>query len=262
MKHTLLCTALLATLSSSVGHTDPATTTAPIPATNPAATAPATIAPTTTTATPKEVAPAPTTAPAPTPVPAPEAIKSSSVPTPTPEPVINCKYRIPADTSTIQQSLISTWAGKAAVQSFEFNPATIDEELIDLKSCYTDQGWQGFNDALKKSGNIEAIKAQHLTVSSQVDGEVKVTLVKDNQWKVNVPVQVVYQNDKEKLTQLLTIDLLIGRKVSGDLGIMQMIAAPRQTGNAEPALPMAAPATSQPSGTPAGTTAPATPAQP
>ncbi len=31
-----------------------------------------------------------------------------------------------------------------------------------------------------------------------------------------------------------------------------MIAAPRQTGNAEPALPTAAPATSQPSSTPAG----------
>lgn len=254
MKHTLLGTALLATLSSSVGHTDPATTTGPAPATTPAAT----VAPTTTA--PKGVAPAPITAPSP--VPGPEAIKSSSVPTPTPEPVINCKYRIPADTSTIQQSLISTWAGKAAVQSFEFNPATIDEELIDLKSCYTDQGWQGFNDALKKSGNIEAIKAQHLTVSSQVDGEVKVTVVKDNQWKVNVPVQVVYQNDKEKLTQLLTIDLLIGRKISGDLGIMQMIAAPRQAGNAEPPLPTAAPAASQPGSTPASTTAPVKPAQP
>lgn len=264
MKHTLLCTALLATLSSSVGHTDPATTTAPTSGTTPAATLPTTAAP--TTATPKLVAPAPTTAPSPTPVPAPEAVKSSSVPTPTPEPVINCKYRIPADTSTIQQSLISTWAGKAAVQSFEFNPATIDEELIDLKSCYTDQGWQGFNDALKKSGNIEAIKAQHLTVSSQVDGEVKVTVVKDNQWKVNVPVQVVYQNDKEKLTQLLTIDLLIGRKISGDLGIMQMIAAPRQTGNAEPALPTAPPApatTATPAATqPSGTAAPIPPTQP
>ncbi len=41
------------------------------------------------------------------------------------------------------------------------------------------------------------------------------------------PLQVVYQNDKEKLTQLLTVDVLIGRKISGDLGIMQMIAAPR-----------------------------------
>ena len=170
----------------------------------------------------------------PSPISAPAA--PSSVPAPQPEPVIDCKYRIPAETTNIQQSIISTWAEKAAVQSFAFNPATIDEELASLKACYTDQGWQGFNDALKKSGNIDAIKSQHLTVNSQVDGELKVNPVKDNQWKVTVPVQVVYQNDKEKLTQLLSVDLLIGRKISGDLGIMQMIATPRQTtGTLQPA---------------------------
>lgn len=236
MKHTMLCTALLTILSgSSVYAADPAQPAAP--------------------AAPKVVTPTPTTTtPAPTPVPAPEPVKSSSVPAPLPEPVINCKYRIPAETSTIQQSVISTWAGKAAVQSFEFNPATIDEELVDLKSCYTDQGWQGFNDALKKSGNIDAIKAQHLSVSSQVDGEVKITVVKDNQWKVNVPIQVVYQNDKEKLTQQLSIDLLIGRKISGDLGIMQMIASPRQTNAPAAPLPATAPGPVEPTATPGSTT--------
>jgi len=44
-------------------------------------------------------------------------------------------------------------------------------------------------------------------------------------------LQVVYQNDKEKLTQKLNVDLLIGRKMSGDLGIMQMIAIPIETAN-------------------------------
>ena len=183
--------------------------------------------------------PAATIAPAtPTTAPAPEAGAAAAV---TPSvalvpPPINCKYHIPADNTTVDQKVLSTWAAKAAIQSFEFNPASIDQELVDLKSCYTDPGWQGFNDALQKSGNIAAIKTQHLTVSSQVDGEVKINAVKDNQWKVSVPLQVVYQNDKEKLTQLLDIDLLVGRKISGDLGIMQMIAVPRKTANA-PANP-------------------------
>ena len=145
--------------------------------------------------------------------------------------VINCKYHIPTNTTTIEQSIISTWASKAVVQSFEFNPASIDAELNELKSCYTDQGWQGFNDALQKSGNIESFKKQGLTVSSLVEGELKVNPVKDNQWKVSVPLQVVYQNDKEKLTQKLNVDLLVGRKMSGDLGIMQMIAIPMETAN-------------------------------
>ncbi len=211
MNKTLLSTALL-TLLSTVTHAD-----------NRAQPATSSDAAGTKSAAPAMAQPA-------NPLPAAEPTKATIPTPPQPAAVIDCKYRIPAETTNIEQSLLSTWAGKAAVQSFNFNPTTIDEELGALKLCYTEQGWQGFNDALQKSGNVNAIKLQHLTVSSQVDGELKVNVIKDNQWKVTVPLQVVYQNDKEKLTQLLAIDLLVGRKVSGDLGIMQMIATPRQAG--------------------------------
>ena len=175
---------------------------------------------------------------------------------PEPAPVLDCKYRIPAEKTAIEQSLISTWAGKAAVQSFDFTPATIDVQLGELKPCFTEQGWQSFNDALQKSGNINAIKTQHLTVSSQIDGTVKVNPVKDNQWKVTVPMQVVYQNDKEKLTQQLDIDLLVGRKTSGDLGIMQIIATPRQPAGAMPAVLPPTTTGQTPTGAPVNNTAP------
>jgi len=184
------------------------------------------------------------------------AAAPSNPATPQTPSVIDCHYRIPAETTNIDETTISTWVKKASVQSFDFNPASIDEELEALKSCYTDQGWQGFNDALQKSGNINAIKSQHLTVSSQVSGEVKINILKDNQWKVTVPMQVVYQNDKEKLTQKLTVDLLIGRKITGDLGIMQMIATPQQPAGAEQ------PAVEQPAGAQQPTAAPAPEKQP
>ncbi|KTD38682.1 IcmL-like protein, partial [Legionella nautarum] len=145
-----------------------------------------------------------------------------------PQP-LNCNYRIPAETTHIEQTIVMKWAEKAAEQSFDFDHNTIDNQLASLKSCYTEQGWQGFNDALQKSGNLNAIKSQQLMVSSMVNGESKVIEIKDNQWKVIIPMQVVYQNDKEKLTQPLTVNLVVGRKISGDLGIMQMIAIPRQT---------------------------------
>lgn len=67
-------------------------------------------------------------------------------------------------------------------------------------------------------------------------------------------MQVVYQNDKEKLTQLLSVDVLVGRKVTGNLGIMQMIATPRT-----PAVGTA-PAIQKPSGTTVQTTVTTTPA--
>ncbi|WP_133127005.1 DotI/IcmL family type IV secretion protein [Legionella nagasakiensis] len=151
--------------------------------------------------------------------------------TPQASTVINCEYHIPADKTDIDPELIKSWAEKATVQSFDFNSPALDQELEKLKACFTEQGWQGFHTALEQSGNINAIKTQKLSVSSQVDGEIKINPVKENQWKVTVPLQVVYQNDKQKLTQLLSVDVLIGRKVSGDLGIMQMIATPRLPNN-------------------------------
>ncbi|MFW2570827.1 DotI/IcmL family type IV secretion protein [Legionella sp. 29fVS95] len=147
----------------------------------------------------------------------------------TPPQPIDCNYRIPAETTHIEQALVLKWAEKAAAQSFDFDYSTLDKQLLTLKSCYTDQGWQGFNDALQKSGNLNAIKSQQLMVSSMVNGTPTITELKENQWKVVLPLQVVYQNDKEKLTQPLTINLVVGRKISGDLGIMQMIATPRQS---------------------------------
>lgn len=142
-------------------------------------------------------------------------------------PIINCEYKIPAETKTIEQSLVLTWSEKATTQSFDFDPTTVDAQMQQLKNCFTEQGWIGFSSALEKSGNLEAIKSQKLTVSSLLDGQSQVLETKDNQWKINLPLQVVYQNDKEKVTQLLSVNLTVGRKVNGDLGIVQMIATPR-----------------------------------
>ena len=168
-----------------------------------------------------------------TPVTAQPPIASSMPATPLPRPVMNCDYPLPATITTVDISIINTWAEKAAVQSFSFNPTEIDAQLMKLKNCFTDSGWQGFQDAMDKSGNIQSIKTQHLTVTSQVDGLIIVNQVKENQWKVILPLQVVYQNDKNKLTQPLSIELLIGRKITGNLGILQIIAAPKDaTGTA------------------------------
>ncbi|CEK11365.1 DotI/IcmL family type IV secretion protein [Legionella hackeliae] len=140
---------------------------------------------------------------------------------------LDCNYHIPASTTNIDQAMVMKWAEKATAQSFDFDYTTMDTQLAALKACYTDLGWQGFNDALQKSGNLNAIKSQQLMVNSMISGPGQITEVKENQWKVTIPLQVVYQNNKEKLTQPLTINLVVGRKVSGDLGIMQMIAIPR-----------------------------------
>lgn len=152
---------------------------------------------------------------------------TSETPAIAPQPaIVDCHLKIPAST-VVTQELVSAWSEKAVEQSFNYSSLDIDSKLLELKSCFTDQGWLGYNDAITQSGNIKAVKEQKLTVSSQIDGKTRVETLKDNNWKVRVLLQVVYQNDKEKLTQLLTVDLMVARKVSGELGILQIIAAPR-----------------------------------
>lgn len=161
-------------------------------------------------------------------------------------PTIDCNFKIPAKTTVIEQPLLLTWTKNATLQSFNFEVASLDSQMTNLKNCYTDQGWQGFNDALQKSGNLESIKSQQLSVSSQLDGEATIVESKDNQWKIALPIQVVYQNSKDKITQKLNVTLTVGRKPSGDLGIMQMIAMPKNpAAAATPAEPVqpTAPAT-------------------
>ena len=75
-------------------------------------------------------------------------------------------------------------------------------------------------------GNYNSLQSSKNSYNNALLSQ-KTSLKKDAQTLAGL--QVAYQNDKEKLTQLLTVDLLIGRKVNGDLGIMQMIATPRTT---------------------------------
>ena len=180
---------------------------------------------------------------------------------------MDCNYKIPADMKKVDDATITSWSEKAVMQSFSFAPEKVDAQVSELQPCFTDQGWTGFSAALKKSGNVEAIKAQKLSVSSQVMGQTQVSGLKEDQWKVAVPLQVTYQNDKDKATQLLNIELTVSRKPNDGLGIMQMIAAPKNTAvtipapaaNSSPA-PAAEPTT--PAAAPNNAGSPAAPATP
>lgn len=145
-----------------------------------------------------------------------------------PSQALDCSYNIPTNTPTVDGVLVTRWAQKAAEQAFTFDYSQMTSQLETLKACFTDQGWQSFYDALKKSGNIDAINTQQLNVSAMPDGDSRLSESnKKDEWKIIVPLQVVYQNKQQKLTQLLSVELLVGRKTSGDLGIMQVIAQPR-----------------------------------
>jgi hypothetical protein len=163
-------------------------------------------------------------------VPAPiKAAQLEPTPAPATPAAIDCQYKLPAGTSAVEQPLLSTWAENAAVQSFQFNSENLKTELDALKNCYTEQGWKGFNEALKTSGNLEAIKKNNLTVTSRVNGTASIQNIKEKQWKASVPLNVVYQNKDKQLLQILNVELLVAlNKKAGTLGIMQVIAVPEK----------------------------------
>ncbi|MGC1183059.1 DotI/IcmL family type IV secretion protein [Legionella sp.] len=158
-----------------------------------------------------------------------QSIPNAPVSTSSSEPVIDCDYKIPAQTKKIEQTVILTWSKNATMQAFNFDPASLDLQMQKLQACFTEQGWTGFNTALQKSGNMQTIKSQKLTVTSQIVGEILINEAKDNQWKLTLPLMVTYQNEKEKVSQLLSVNLIVARKPNGDLGITQMIATPGGT---------------------------------
>ncbi len=148
---------------------------------------------------------------------------------PEPPTSIDCQYKLPKDTKTVDQATLSTWAENAAIQSFHFNAEKIKAELDTLKNCYTKQGWRAFNDAMEASGNLKAIETHALSVTSSVSGQTSIENTKENQWKAAVPLKVIYQNKDKQLLQSLDVSLLIALDNSGSLGIMQIIAVPQKT---------------------------------
>ncbi len=142
---------------------------------------------------------------------------------------INCEYKIDEKVDTVPVDLVKKWAIQAAKQSFTLSFVDVDQDLKTIEKCYTKEGWKGFNTALQRSGNLETIKKEKLAVSPSVNGEVSINKEKDNEWKVTLPMTITYQSDKNKINQELNVNILIGRQTTGNLGIMQLIAAPAKT---------------------------------
>ncbi|HAT2066299.1 TPA: DotI/IcmL family type IV secretion protein [Legionella pneumophila] len=137
---------------------------------------------------------------------------------------VSCHYKIPEETIKTDKNIILQWAEHAATQSFAFDFTSVEPQLSKLQSCYTENGWIEFNSALMKSGNIEAIKMQRLTMTSEVNGVAEFIETRENHWIIALPLKVTYKNDTMRVSQLLNIQLTVGRKTNGELGINQLIA--------------------------------------
>lgn len=152
----------------------------------------------------------------------------------------SCTCTSPNDDLTkANQSDISVlvWANEAAVTAFTYNFVNYEKDLQTASQFFTPDGWKQFEIALKKSNNLEAVKAKKLIVSA-VATRAPIVLQKGlldgvYSWRVQMPIMVTYQSANEFTQQDNIVTMLIVREPSVNaprgIGISQFIVGPAKS---------------------------------
>ncbi len=142
-----------------------------------------------------------------------------------------------ASNAVITPEKLKEFSKNAALASFTYNYQNYQSDMDAMKKYFSKEGWDSFSKALKASNNLNVVQKEKLTVSAKVNGDAKVTqnqqTATGQQWQVEVPLVVTYQNDKkQKITQDLVVKMIIGTVSTNEnpagIGINQFIAMPDQ----------------------------------
>ncbi|NBX84837.1 MAG: hypothetical protein EBQ95_04415 [Gammaproteobacteria bacterium] len=140
---------------------------------------------------------------------------------------VTCSSLIPTSPSENRRKFVKKWSAFVAKQAFALNYATVEFDIQQIKDCFSDTGWTNFKSALDHSGNIAMIKANLLTSTAQIIEPIAIQHIKDeSRWEIDVPMQIVYQNDKKKMTQMISVHLNISELSNRQLSILQIMGNP------------------------------------
>lgn len=108
-----------------------------------------------------------------------------------------------------------------AVFSFKFDK--MKSHLENLKTCFSDEGWQSYQKALKKSETLENIEKLKLNGKASVDSQ---TIKRDenNLWVVTSFLSIEYQNKTHFAKQKLKVVSLIA-DADKELKLLQLKAS-------------------------------------
>ncbi|CAJ4322448.1 Macrophage killing protein with similarity to conjugation protein [Burkholderia pseudomallei] len=145
---------------------------------------------------------------------------------------------VPLGEPYLDDGALLTWAQKCVTQANNFDFVHYREQLQASSVCFSDDGWQSFQVALAKSGNLDMVKSKNLISSGVVTRAPVVTKNgrRNGQylWQVQMPLLVTYQggqNGQAQLTQRLLVTLTIGRVPTyineNGVGIEQYISEER-----------------------------------
>lgn len=118
---------------------------------------------------------------------------------------------------------VINFASIAVTKTFNYRSDRLAAQLKELKTCYTDTGWDSYKMALKRSNTIAAIQKYEIHAISHIDGRITLKDKTDDSWTINVPLVVFYNTPKQKLRQFLNVTVNIAYQ-NKQLAIEQIVA--------------------------------------
>ena len=67
-----------------------------------------------------------------------------------------------ANSSIANDDQVINWATNSVISTYSYNALSYEKQMTDLSSLFTTKGWENFENALKKSGNLESVKKNQL----------------------------------------------------------------------------------------------------
>lgn len=144
-----------------------------------------------------------------------------------PSPNLNCTATVPNTSEPEKIRFIKNWSAYVAQKSFTFAHNNIDSQLKQLQFCYSKAGWSQFSEALEKSRNINLISQHQLVANTHIIGPIEINHHPQySSWTAVVPLRVVYQNQKQKISQELNVHLTINQLRNNQLSVIQIVGKP------------------------------------
>lgn len=130
-------------------------------------------------------------------------------------------------------SALLQWANTAAIAAYTYSFVNYRGELQAASEFFTPDGWQGFLDALKTTGNLDAVIQEKLIVSA-VATQAPIILQEGvlsgvYSWKIQFAMLVTYQSASRVAQQPVVVTMLIQRvsplSSARGIGIAQFVVS-------------------------------------
>ena len=122
---------------------------------------------------------------------------------------------IPLRQPMVSQAELLSWTTQVAVSVYNFSFVNWRKQLQDAAANFSPEGWQSYQNALKKSRNLETVISKKLVVTAVPTGAPVILnqgVIRGRySWKVNMPMLVTYQSASTTFQQPVTVTLLVSR---------------------------------------------------